>query len=61
MITLLIYFLVAVCVIAIVYWVLSVLPLPSVARTIAIAVLAIIALIWIVSYLPPLSHHPLLH
>lgn len=57
MIGLLVTLLIIVIVIAIFFWILSLLPLPQPWLNVARAIVGLIVLIWLISYLLPLAGH----
>jgi hypothetical protein len=61
MISILISLLILVIVVAIIFWVLSLLPIPAPWSNIARAIVGLIVLIWVLGYLLPLIGHPLYH
>ena len=61
MISILISLLILVIVVAIIFWVISLLPIPAPWSNIARAIVGLIVLIWVLGYLLPLIGHPLYH
>jgi hypothetical protein len=60
MISILVTLLIIVLVVGIVFWILSLLPIPQPWLNVARAILGLIVLIWLISYLLPLAGHPAL-
>jgi hypothetical protein len=59
MISLLVTLLILVLVAGVAFWIISLLPIPAPWLNVAKAIVAIIVLIYLLSYLVPLSGHPL--
>lgn len=55
--SLLISLLVAVLVFGLIYWVISIIPLPPPFRTVALVIMAVIALVWLLEFLPGSGFH----
>jgi hypothetical protein len=60
MISILVSLLILVIVVSVIFWVLSLFPLPAPWNNIARAIVGLIILIWLLSYLLPMAGHPLL-
>lgn len=60
MISLLITLIIVVIVVGVLFWILSMLPIPQPWLNVAKVLIALVLLIWLLSYLVPLSGHPIL-
>lgn len=60
MISILVTLLILVLVVGVVFWILSLLPIPQPWMNVAKAIVSIIALLYLISWLVPLAGHPLL-
>ena len=61
MLSLLITILIVLIVVAVVFWIISLLPIPQPWLNIIRAVIGLIVLIWLLMYLAPMAHGPVLH
>lgn len=60
MISLLITLIIVVIVVGVLFWILSMLPIPQPWLNVAKVLIALVLLIWLLSYLVPFAGHPIL-